>query len=56
MAAGYGGQIVAGFPEIDLIIVIRSNAELGRWRDPRYLINKFINKLFNKKRKEKNKD
>jgi len=50
MAAGYGGQIVASFTEIDLIIVITSNAEPGRMRDPRYLINKFIKNVFNEKK------
>ena len=45
MATGSGGQIIACFPELDLIIVITSNAQLRRWRNPSYLIDKFINNL-----------
>jgi CubicO group peptidase (beta-lactamase class C family) len=45
MAAGYGGQFIVGFPELDLIIVITSNAQLGRWRNPSYIIDKLLDYL-----------
>ena len=45
MAAGYEGQFIAGFPELDLIIVITSNAQPRRWRNPSYVIDMFINYL-----------
>ena len=43
IAAGYGGQFLICVPELDLIIVVTSNAALGRWRNPRYIIDKFLN-------------
>ena len=46
MAAGYGGQFIAGFPELDLIIVITSNADLRRWRKPHYIIDRIVNNFF----------
>ena len=46
MAAGYGGQYLNCIPELDLIIVITSNANIRRWRDPRYIIEKFIHDFF----------
>jgi len=46
MAAGYGGQYIACFPKLDLIIIITSNAQIRRWRDPRYIINKIIYDFF----------
>ena len=46
IAAGYGGQYIVGIPKLDLVLVITSNATLRRWRDPRYLINKFIYEFF----------
>jgi len=46
MAAGYGGQYLTWFPKLDLIIVITSNANIRRWRDPRYILDKFIYTYF----------
>lgn len=46
MAAGHGGQYLACFPEFDLIVVITSNAELLRWRNPWYIIDNLVNLLF----------
>ncbi|MBY8984098.1 MAG: serine hydrolase [Candidatus Lokiarchaeota archaeon] len=43
VAAGYGGQYIVGIPKLDLVIVVTSNAELRRYRNPRYIIDKFIN-------------
>ncbi|MHA1988535.1 MAG: serine hydrolase domain-containing protein [Promethearchaeota archaeon] len=46
IAAGYGGQYIVGIPELDLVIVITSNADLRRWRNPRYIADKVINMFF----------
>ena len=46
MAAGYGGQYLTCFPKLDLIMVITSNAQLGRWGDPRYILDRFISNFF----------
>ena len=46
MTTGYGEQILTCILKLDLIIVIISNAQIRRWRDPRYIINKFINDFF----------
>ena len=46
LCAGYGGQLIAGFPDLDLVIVITSNADLRRWRKPHYIIDRIVNNFF----------
>ena len=46
MAAGYGGQYLTCIPKLDLMIVITSKSDIRRWRNPRYIIDKFINDFF----------
>ncbi|KKN50185.1 hypothetical protein LCGC14_0635310 [marine sediment metagenome] len=46
MGTGYGGQYLTCIPKLDLIIVITSNALLRRWRNPRYIIDRFIHTFF----------
>jgi CubicO group peptidase (beta-lactamase class C family) len=41
-ALGAGGQVISCIPELDLVIVITANANLARWKDPLYLIGKYI--------------
>ncbi len=46
MAAGYGGQYLTCIPKLELMIVITSKADIRRWRNPRYIIDKFISTHF----------
>ena len=41
-ALGSGGQVICCIPELDLVIVITANASIARWKDPLYLIGKYI--------------
>jgi len=46
MALGSGGQILTCISKLDLIIVFTSNSKLSRWKDPRYIMEKYINHLY----------
>lgn len=41
-ARGAGGQVISCIPELKLVVVITADANLLRWKDPFYLIAKYI--------------
>ncbi|MFX1236915.1 MAG: serine hydrolase domain-containing protein [Promethearchaeota archaeon] len=41
-ALGSGGQVISCVPKLDLVVVITSNASKARWKDPLYLIGKYV--------------